>query len=107
MNNQSHADRLELPAASARDPLLDGISRYDSDDQCDCDCDCACLLDGSVARLPLPLTYYLELTPDCNNRCPGCGNVFVDDKVMRPASAQPPLDAAGWGAILEKIGSHA
>jgi radical SAM protein with 4Fe4S-binding SPASM domain len=106
MDDQSHPNCPPLPAA-ARTPQPDAGYRFDSDDQCDCDCDCACLLDGPVARLPLPLTYYLELTPDCNNRCPGCGNVFVDDKTARPLSARHPLDAAGWAAILAKIGGHA
>lgn len=88
--------------------LVESGNRYDSDDQCDCDCDCACLLGSSPAQLPLPLTYYLELTPLCNNRCPGCGNVFVEDKPRRALQAlDQPLDLAGWSAIVDKISSHA
>jgi radical SAM protein with 4Fe4S-binding SPASM domain len=106
MDNQTHPICPPLSAAVRRlHPDVD--YQYDSDDQCDCDCDCACLLDGTFAQLPFPLTYYLELTPDCNNRCPGCGNVFIDDKTTRPLSTRLPLNAAGWGAILEKIGGHA
>lgn len=58
--------------------------------------------------LSTPALYSLELTPLCNNKCPGCFNVFVDDKVTRPMDAvHPPLSAAQWRIILKKIQPHA
>lgn len=58
--------------------------------------------------LHAPALYSLELTPLCNNRCPGCFNVFVDDAVTRPMrNVRPPLAAAQWDSILEKIQPHA
>jgi len=58
--------------------------------------------------LSAPAHYSLELTPLCNNRCPGCFNVFIQDTVARPQHAlPPPLTAAQWRAILAKIKPHA
>jgi radical SAM protein with 4Fe4S-binding SPASM domain len=60
--------------------------------------DCAC--DVSVAQLDpaAPLsTVYLELTPACNNACPGCSNVFAHH------DAPPTLSAAEWGCIFERL----
>lgn len=82
--------------------------RHNTDDQCDCNCDCACTM-GEIAlpQLSWPLTYYLELTPECNNHCLGCGNVFIHDKVSRvPENTASPLDVAGWRAIIEQISPH-
>jgi radical SAM protein with 4Fe4S-binding SPASM domain len=54
--------------------------------------------------LSTPVLYSLELTPLCNNKCPGCFNVFIDDKVKRPmGGVLPPLTAAQWHTILTKI----
>lgn len=81
---------------------------YDSDDQCDCNCDCALPPGGVHARSALPLTYYLELTPECNNRCPGCGNIFVEDAAARSVRVREAwLDLSHWVAILDRIGGHA
>lgn len=81
---------------------------YDSDDQCDCDCDCACELGNTYTRTSLPLTYYLELTAECNNRCPGCGNIFIKQTDARlPIRQLQSLDAAAWIAILDQIAGHA
>ncbi len=48
----------------------------------------------------VPVHYTLELTPKCNNRCTGCGNIFTD-------RAGPPLSAAQWQKVLNKIAPHA
>jgi len=58
--------------------------------------------------LSTPALYSLELTPLCNNKCPGCFNVFIDDKLKRPMdTVRPPLTAAQWRTILLKIQPHA
>lgn len=41
----------------------------------------------------------IEITPVCNNACPGCGNVFADARSPQPLSAQ------AWHAVLDKIAS--
>jgi radical SAM protein with 4Fe4S-binding SPASM domain len=51
----------------------------------------------------LPLAYYLELTPACNNRCPGCGNVYAS----RRENLARPLDGAGWLRLLARLAKHA
>ncbi len=66
--------------------------------QSDCDCDCACPVAGMpVPELSLPLAAYLELTPVCNNRCPGCGNLPMVGR------ADGPLDGGGWIALIERL----
>lgn len=49
--------------------------------------------------LSTPLFYSLELTPACNNACPGCNNVFGRERV--------PLSAAHWEEILALVHPHA
>lgn len=49
--------------------------------------------------LSSPLFAYLELTPACNNRCPGCGNVFE-------RADKAPLSAAQWQQVLAKLCPH-
>jgi len=73
-------------------------------DQCgDCS-DCACQLttNDELAIYERPVIYSLELTPACNNRCPGCGNVFAS---RRPDVA--PLSAKRWRVLLDKIAPYA
>jgi len=68
-----------------------------------CDCDCACPVDGMPTPvLSLPVAYYLELTPACNNRCPGCGNVYADRVCLAP-----PLDGEEWCDLIAILASHA
>lgn len=68
-----------------------------------CDCNCACPVDGPLTPvLSWPVAYYLELTPACNNRCPGCGNVYAADR----ASLPPPLDGAAWRDLVARLASH-
>jgi radical SAM protein with 4Fe4S-binding SPASM domain len=50
--------------------------------------------------LSLPVFYALELTADCNNACPGCGNVY--DAGRGPAH----LPASRWREILDRIAPH-
>lgn len=72
----------------------------------DCDCTLAFPTDAdSIPVLSLPISYYLELTPGCNNRCPGCGNVYAD----RAAPGTPTycLDVGGWCALVSRLASHA
>lgn len=56
--------------------------------------------------LSTPAFYSLELTPACNNCCPGCCNVFIDATIPQE-TRELPLDAAQWRAILTKIQPHA
>jgi radical SAM protein with 4Fe4S-binding SPASM domain len=60
--------------------------------------DCAC--DVAVGQLD-PSTrlshFFLELTPDCSQACPGCGSVHAG--YTKP----PPLPAAGWRSIVDRL----
>ncbi len=47
--------------------------------------------------LSLPATYALELTAACNNRCPGCSNVYATGR------ARPQLPAEWWVQLLAEI----
>lgn len=51
--------------------------------------------------LSLPAIFALELTAACNNRCPGCSNVYATDRAPRPMSA------TDWEALLGRIGPEA
>ncbi len=71
---------------------------------CDCDCDCACPTDdSSISYLKTPVAYYLELTPVCNNRCPGCGNLYA---AQRQALSRA-LDGVEWVRLIRDLSSHA
>ena len=65
----------------------------------DADGDCACVTEVNWFALPLsfPIFYSLELTPTCNNLCPGCGNVFAIDRTPQP------LTSAEWQTVLAKL----
>lgn len=68
--------------------------------QCDCAC---CAVEGQdVPALSAPVSFYLELTPLCNNHCPGCGNAFV-----RRGFKSPPLSADQWAQVLQGLRRHA
>jgi len=72
---------------------------------CACDCQCACPTDGApIPVLSLPVAYYLELTPACHNRCPGCGNVYADARDRNLASG---LDGKAWRDLILRLASHA
>jgi len=46
-----------------------------------------------------PIHYTLELTPKCNNRCIGCGDVFPDQPVSY-------LSAIQWQEVLKQLSPH-
>lgn len=76
----------------------------------DAQCDCACFtVEGQVLPvLQTPISFYLELTPFCNNRCPQCGNVFMPRRGQTGRHALPqPLKASQWAEILDKIHPYA
>ena len=80
-----------------------GKTQTQSDLHQDCDCDCACMVrdQRDAPLLSSPLVVYLELTPFCPNRCPGCGNVFVDRRQRN--RLPPPLAAAAWAELLPQF----
>jgi AdoMet-dependent heme synthase len=51
--------------------------------------------------LSWPAIYSLELTPACNNRCPGCSNIYTT------ARTPAPIDAATWETWLVDFGPEA
>lgn len=51
--------------------------------------------------LSLPAIYTLELTSACNNRCPGCSNIYAAHRV------DAPLPASTWETWLADIGPTA
>jgi len=50
--------------------------------------------------LSFPVFFALELTPVCNNYCPGCGNVFTQNHTP------PPLSAIQWQEICAELRPH-
>ena len=50
-----------------------------------------------MLHLSLPAIYTLELTPACNNHCPGCSNVYA---AHRPPAVKTAQD---WGDLLADI----
>jgi len=74
---------------------------------CACDCDCACPTDGTPTPvLSYPVATYLELTPACNNRCPGCGNVYAAQRADRHAHPSPPLNGSEWRDLITRLAAH-
>lgn len=49
-----------------------------------------------VLELSAPIFCFLELTNVCNNKCPGCGNVFEHGKDKQ-------LSLAGWKLVIEEL----
>lgn len=45
--------------------------------------------------LSVPAIYALELTAACNNRCPGCSNVYAEQR-----GGPPPMSARQWRELL-------
>ena len=85
------------------DPADLGKRPVSSHQDCACDCQCACPTDGApIPVLSLPVAYYLELTPACTNRCPGCGNVYAAGLCLAVCSS-------GWGRVVRAdwpVGCH-
>lgn len=74
-----------------------------SHQDCACDCQCACPTDDApIPVLSLPVAYYLELTPVCNSRCPGCGNVYAGARHTLP----PSLDGQEWRGLISSLAFH-
>jgi radical SAM protein with 4Fe4S-binding SPASM domain len=91
-------------------PSDTGERPLSSHDDCACDCQCACPTDGvPMPVLSLPAAYYLELTPGCHNRCPGCGNVYAAERGSpRGTSRLPrPLNGDEWRALIARLATHA
>lgn len=68
-------------------------------------CDCG-IAPGQVYIPPIanPTIYSLELTPSCNNRCPGCSNVFIEDTyTRRMLLARKPMPFERWRVVLDAI----
>jgi radical SAM protein with 4Fe4S-binding SPASM domain len=56
----------------------------------------------------LPAIYSLELNPACNNRCTGCSNVFVANRLSQPTLPySSPLTWREWETVLATIAPHA
>ena len=51
--------------------------------------------------LSFPATFALELIAACNNRCPGCSNVYAGER------ARPPLPAEWWVRLLDEVAPKA
>jgi radical SAM protein with 4Fe4S-binding SPASM domain len=75
----------------------------------DCDCYSSDIQNQVVSSVPS--FYSLELTPVCNNRCPGCGNVFIDAPRARGTNGKSLspriLRINAWERILDTIAPHA
>jgi radical SAM protein with 4Fe4S-binding SPASM domain len=86
-----------------------------SHQDCACDCQCACPIDAAPTPvLSLPVAYYLELTPACNNRCPGCGNVYADHRAAPSirsegiaTSPSSSLNGQEWCHLISRLAGHA
>jgi radical SAM protein with 4Fe4S-binding SPASM domain len=66
----------------------------------DCNCDCACPIDEpALPTLTRPVALYLELTPVCNNHCPGCGNFYASKRASVPA----PLTGEEWCNLISQL----
>jgi radical SAM protein with 4Fe4S-binding SPASM domain len=50
--------------------------------------------DRAMYVLSRPAVYALEITPVCNNRCPGCSNIYIENRT------QPPMRAHTWVELL-------
>ncbi len=58
---------------------------------------CTCIVVPPEEEAAGRLRFFLELTPSCNNACPGCGNVFANDR------SRTSLSARQWRTILDRI----
>jgi radical SAM protein with 4Fe4S-binding SPASM domain len=73
------------------------------------DCDCFYPNPQDTGDVVLPAFYSLEITPACNNRCPGCGNVFASHRQSTSPTMPPtsPLTIDQWERILASIAPYA
>ncbi len=57
-----------------------------------------------MPRLQSPVSFYLELTADCNSHCSSCGNVFSGPRSRQSTIGAPqPLTVRQWAQVLEKL----
>lgn len=64
--------------------------------------DCACDVRVDQLDPSTPLShFFLELTPECNNACRGCGSVYAHQKNA------PPLSLADWRTVIDRLLSMA
>jgi radical SAM protein with 4Fe4S-binding SPASM domain len=119
-SHESSAPSLDDGGSLAHNPAAQPVVRLAATDpglpprlvhtEADSQCDCACHIVESdePALLQAPISFYLELTPFCNNRCHACGNVFVEqgtDRRLRDLGSS--LSVEGWEQILAKIQQYA
>ncbi len=97
--NTDQADilRVQLTSYDPGNPPRSTVMEPDSQ----CDCTCLSIAGTELPLLDLPVSFYLELTPLCNNRCPSCGNVFADRTAADPMP--PAMSAQDWEQILTRI----
>mgnify|MGYP000125558716 CR=1 FL=1 len=61
-----------------------------------------------------PVILHVPIGPACQNRCPGCGNVYAGDRLnpvfLRSGSDKesppPPLNGDEWRALLARLAPH-
>ena len=75
------------------------------DCDCVCPCDCRSINDDEKGIIfSRPLSYYIELTTQCNNSCLGCGNVFLD--YHYPYISKQTLNFCQWEEIIDHIAPY-
>jgi radical SAM protein with 4Fe4S-binding SPASM domain len=85
---------------------LISLSTSEESENGDCDCN-GSPTTNQASKFSSFTTTYLELTPVCNNRCLGCSNVFINDKLTRKMNlATAPLSITEWRKIIRKLSAH-
>lgn len=59
---------------------------------------------NSVTTLIAPVFASLEITPFCNNQCPGCGNVGIIKQIRR--GKKSPLSLENWVKIIRDLSPY-
>ncbi|MFX1352844.1 MAG: radical SAM/SPASM domain-containing protein [Promethearchaeota archaeon] len=60
--------------------------------------DCACDVTVDQLAPSAPLShFFLELTAECNNACPGCGSMYAHQRKA------PGLPASDWHAVIDRL----
>ncbi len=63
--------------------------------------DCACYAQDLTWANKNQLVFaFVELTPACDHRCPGCSNVYLDQRI------RPPLPASRWDQVWQRLRPH-
>jgi radical SAM protein with 4Fe4S-binding SPASM domain len=67
---------------------------------------CACGIGPFQSASPSLTTVHIELTPECNNQCAGCGNVFRHNQAGSYSQMNnEPLSISKWIKIINKFPS--